>query len=50
MVVGSLDHLVGTQQDGGRETQPQRSCSPNIDGEFKPIWLLDGQLTRMLAI
>ena len=49
VVVGSLEHLVGTQQDGGRGTQPQRSCSPNVDREFEPIWLLDGQLTRMLA-
>src|SRR4051812_39667424 len=46
----SLDHLVGTGEEGGRDVQTQGPCRLDVDHEFELRRLNHRQLLRFLAL
>ena len=47
--VGSLDNFIRPRKYGGREVQPERPGSPEIDRELELRWLLDRKITGLGA-
>jgi hypothetical protein len=44
-----FDHLVGAGEEGGWDRQTDFLSSLQIDDQFEPSWLLDGQLGRFAS-
>jgi hypothetical protein len=45
----SFDHLVGSRQQRRRDSQPEHLGGLEVDDEFKPGWLPNWQIGRLLA-
>ncbi len=39
-----LDHIVGAQQERGREVQPKRLCSLEVDNQFEFFGVLNREI------